>query len=255
MKIVVVSGGFDPLHSGHIKYFNSAKEYGDKLILLLNSDKWLENKKGKFFMPFQERYSILINLKMIDDVFDFDDDDIGSCCNGLKKIKKLYRRDKIIFCNGGDRNKKNIPELKVDGIDFRFGVGGNNKINSSSWILKDYKYDNEERVWGRFYNLFKDNQVKVKELVVHSKNGMSYQRHFQRNEIWLVSKGKCKVKFSEEDSNEFKFIKLAKHDTFIIKKGNWHQIINDYEEDCHIIEIQYGEETKEEDIERLHYFE
>ena len=74
MKIIVVSGGFDPIHSGHIEYISSAKTYGEKLIVALNSDNWLIKKKGKFFMPFSERKKILENIKHVDEVIDFDDD-------------------------------------------------------------------------------------------------------------------------------------------------------------------------------------
>ncbi|MGB1530755.1 MAG: adenylyltransferase/cytidyltransferase family protein, partial [Gammaproteobacteria bacterium] len=77
---MVVSGGFDPIHSGHIEYFKSAKQLGDHLIVALNSDKWLINKKGKFFMPFHERQTIISNLGIVDEVIDFDDDQEGSCC-------------------------------------------------------------------------------------------------------------------------------------------------------------------------------
>ena len=141
MKIVIVSGGFDPIHSGHIAYFKSAKSYGDKLLVALNSDIWLENKKGKFFMPFNERKIIIENLSMIDEVIDFVDDSLGSASQALIKIKESYPNDKILFCNGGDRTKDNIPEMQVTDITFKFGVGGEDKKNSSSWILKDYKGD------------------------------------------------------------------------------------------------------------------
>ena len=127
MKISVVSGGFDPLHSGHISYLNSAKKSGNYLIVLLNSDNWLKKKKGKFFLPFKERKIILENLKAVDEVMNFKDDDLNSCIHGLIKIKKKYSKDEIIFCNGGDRTKKNIPEMSLDKIKFKFGVGGNNK--------------------------------------------------------------------------------------------------------------------------------
>ena len=73
MKVIIVSGGFDPLHSGHIAYFKSAKELGDKLIVALNSDEWLKEKKGKFFMPFLERKSIVENLSCVDLVIDFEE--------------------------------------------------------------------------------------------------------------------------------------------------------------------------------------
>ena len=112
-KITVVSGGFDPIHSGHIAYLEEARRYGDVLIVLLNSDTWLENKKGKFFLPFVERKIILENLKLVDAVFGFEDDEKGSCINGLKEIKNKFPKDKIIFCNGGDRTKNNIPEMDL----------------------------------------------------------------------------------------------------------------------------------------------
>ena len=92
MKITVVSGGFDPIHSGHIAYLKEAKKYGDKLIILLNSDNWLCKKKQKFLLPFDERKAVLENLIMVDEVLEFEDDEIGSCINGLKKIKKKYNR-------------------------------------------------------------------------------------------------------------------------------------------------------------------
>ena len=136
MKIILVSGGFDPIHSGHIEYFKSAKSYGDKLIVALNSDNWLEKKKGKFFMPFDERKCIVENLSLVDMVIDFEDDESGSAINALNKIKEMYPNDQIFFANGGDRNKDNIPEMSVDGINFLFSVGGDDKKNSSSWILK-----------------------------------------------------------------------------------------------------------------------
>ena len=183
MKIIVVSGGFDPLHSGHIAYFKSAKELGDFLIVALNSDDWLINKKGKFFMPFEERKSIIENLLCVDLVIDFEDDDIGSAANALTKVKDLYPKDHIVFANGGDRNKENIPEMSVDNITFEFNVGGSDKKNSSSWILKNWQYYHEKRLWGSFYNLFEEDQVKVKELIVDPGKGMSFQKHFKRSEI------------------------------------------------------------------------
>ena len=165
-KIVVVSGGFDPIHSGHIEYFKAARSFGDMLIVAINSDQWLINKKGKFFMPFEERSNIINNLKVVDQVIDFEDDEFGSCALGLEKVKSLYPDCEIVFCNGGDRKEDNIPEMKVQNITFEFGVGGNNKMNSSSEILKDWNFQSEERVWGKFYNLFADNKLKLKELIV-----------------------------------------------------------------------------------------
>lgn len=254
MKIIIVSGGFDPLHSGHIAYFKSAKEHGDKLIVALNSDAWLENKKGKFFMPFNERKTIIENINFIDQVIDFKDDDLGSCINGLEKIKSLYPDDELFFANGGDRNNSNIPEMSVSGIEFLFGVGGDNKKNSSSWILKNWQYYHEERLWGSFYNLFEEEQVKVKELIVHPGKGMSFQKHFKRSEIWMVSKGSCVVNYSKDNPDNKKNIQLNKFDHYLVPLGEWHQITNPFKETCHLIEIQYGEACVEDDIERTEYY-
>ena len=254
-KIVVVSGGFDPIHSGHIEYLKAAKLLGDRLIVALNSDQWLIDKKGKFFMPFIERSNIIENLSVVDDVINFDDDNDGSCALGLEKVKNLYPNDEIIFCNGGDRKEDNIPEMKVQDVTFEFGVGGNNKLNSSSVILKDWNFDSEERVWGKFYNLFSDNRLKLKELIVTPGKGMSFQRHFKRNEIWFVSKGACEVNFSASNPENANLITLTTEEVFHVKVGNWHQIINPFDDPCHIIEIQYGDATDESDIERLSYYQ
>ena len=255
MKIVIVSGGFDPLHSGHIEYFKSAKELGEKLIVALNSDEWLIDKKGKFFMPFEERKAIVENLSCVDLVIDFADDELGSARNALIKVKELYPDDNIIFANGGDRNKENIPEMSVNDISFEFGVGGNNKKNSSSLILKNWQYYLEERLWGSFYNLFEDgSEVKVKELIVRPGKGMSFQKHFKRSEIWMVSKGSCIVNFSKDDPDKKEKIQLNKFDHYLVPVGDWHQITNPFDETCHLIEIQYGEACVEDDIERTEYY-
>jgi len=254
MKIIIVSGGFDPLHSGHIAYFKAAKELGNKLIVALNSDDWLVKKKGKFFMPFFERKAIVENLSCVDLVVDFEDDELGSATNALIKIKEMYPDDELIFANGGDRNKGNIPEMSVGNIRFEFSVGGDDKKNSSSWILKNWQYYYEERLWGSFYNLFEEDQVKVKELIVDSGKGMSFQKHFKRSEIWMVSKGSCIVNYSNDNPDNKKNIQLNKFDHYLVPLGKWHQITNPFDKTCHIIEIQYGEECSEEDIERTEYY-
>ena len=254
MKIIIVSGGFDPIHSGHIAYFKAAKKLGDKLVVALNSDDWLVNKKGKFFMPFNERKAIIDNLSSVDSVIDFDDDAQGSATNALIKVKELYPNDDIAFANGGDRNQGNITEMSVEGIEFLFSVGGDDKKNSSSWILKKWQYYHEERLWGSFYNLFEEEHVKVKELIVHPGKGMSFQKHFKRHEIWLVSKGSCIVNYSKDDPNKKENIQLNKFDHYLVPLGEWHQITNPFKETCHLIEIQYGDECVEDDIERTEYY-
>ena len=138
--IILVSGGFDPIHSGHIKLINDAHKYGD-VVVLLNSDVWLRNKKGKEFLSFDERKIIMQNIKGVVDVLDFDDSD-KSCVDGILKAKQLFQNNIIKFANGGDRNNNTTPEKEFcdkNNIETLFGIGGNNKSNSSSWILKKWK--------------------------------------------------------------------------------------------------------------------
>ena len=254
IKRIVVSGGFDPIHSGHIEYFKSARKLGDYLIVALNSDEWLIHKKGKFFMPFNERKAIIENLSFVDEVVGFEDDDRGSAIHALEKVKSKYPNSEIIFANGGDRNKDNIPEMAVQGIEFIFGVGGEDKKNSSSWILKEWQYYHEERIWGSFYNLFEKDNVKVKELIVKPGKGTSFQKHLKRSEIWLVSEGACVIQYSKDLPDNKKKIKLERFDHYLVPLGEWHQITNPFDETCNIIEIQYGEACVEDDIERTEYY-
>lgn len=136
--IVLVTGGFDPIHGGHIDYFNAAKQLGDILIVGVNSDAWLERKKGQYFMPITERVQIIENLKMVDNCILFNDND-NTAIEAIKNVKALYPNCEIIFANGGDRTKDNIPEMVFDDVEFVFGVGGTDKKNSSSDILRKWK--------------------------------------------------------------------------------------------------------------------
>ena len=137
----IVSGGFDPIHEGHIEMIKSAAAQSDGVILLLNSDEWLCRKKGKNFMSYKTRFSICSYLKNVVDVLDFDDSD-NSASDGIRKVREKYPHDRLVFANGGDRTKENIPECEVCkscNVDLAFGVGGENKANSSSWLLADWK--------------------------------------------------------------------------------------------------------------------
>ena len=138
-NIILVSGGFDPIHSGHIKLINDANKYGD-VVVLLNSDAWLRNKKGKEFLPFSERRLIMKNIKGVLEVIEFNDSD-KTCIDGIKKAKSIFKDKVIKFANGGDRNNNTTPEKKFcdeNNIETLFGIGGSDKSNSSSWILKKW---------------------------------------------------------------------------------------------------------------------
>ena len=260
-KVVVVSGGFDPLHSGHIAYLKEARALGDRLIVAINSDDWLESKKGRFFMPQSERAEIVKNLAFVDRVYanNPEDDKDGSCKGVLRKLLNTMPDVELVFANGGDRTSTNIPEMQINNkrLSFKFGVGGSDKKNSSSWILKEWKYFTEKRVWGEFSNLFEDDKVKVKELIIEPGQGISYQRHFKRSELWFVSKGIINVKhaLASEGPDNPRVHTLKTDDQIHIRVGDYHQAYNPFSEPCHIIEIQYGEETDEADIERLEYYD
>ena len=141
--VVLVTGGFDPLHSGHLAYFKAAKKLGDKLIVGINSDSWLERKKGKNFLPLNERYEIVSALKYVDNCILFNDED-GTAIEAIRNVIMLYPFDRIIFANGGDRVEGNTPEedaklFPEKDIIFQYGVGGLDKKNSSSWILQKWE--------------------------------------------------------------------------------------------------------------------
>lgn len=249
MKIVVVTGGFDPLHSGHIEYIRAARKLGDRLIVGLNSDAWLARKKGQPFMPFNERRIVVGSLKDVDITMEFNDDD-GSAISLLNDLKKSYPYAEIIFANGGDRTKTNIPETLVDGVTFAFGVGGENKMNSSSWILQEWKAPKTLRPWGYYRILHEVDGCKVKELTIDPGKSLSMQKHFNRNEYWLVSEGMCDVNSMLDTGYALPTKTLSKHKSYHIPVGEWHRLNNPYNEPCRIVEIQYGGECVEEDIER-----
>ena len=247
MKIVLVTGGFDPIHSGHILYLQEAKKLGDLLVVGVNSDSWLERKKGRSFMPFLERINILQNIKCVDFVTGFDDND-GSAKHAIRLVRQSYPHDKIIFANGGDRIQSNTLEIDTtdSNIEFMFGVGGEDKKNSSSWILNDWSAPKTKRPWGYYRILHNVSGVKVKELTVKPWHQLSMQRHYKRNEFWMVTEGEATIK-SLGITN--KTIKVQEH-TFIPKEY-WHQLWNNTSNLLKIVEIQYGEDCIEEDIERF----
>jgi len=257
MKIVIVTGGFDPVHSGHIAYLKAARELGDRLIVGVNSDQWLERKKGKSFMPVTERVSIIENLKPVDGVLLFNDND-GSAVEAIKNVRQLYPDADLVFANGGDRTNVNIPEMSFedDRLTFEFGVGGTNKANSSSWILKDWEAPKVKREWGYYRNLYDGDGFKVKELVIAPHSALSMQQHKHRSETWNIVSGKASVvtnhRITSDPFDGANIWQLHKDNPFNISKNTWHQGRNDNDEPAHIVEIWKGDskELTEDDIER-----
>jgi cytidyltransferase-like protein len=247
--IVVVSGGFDPVHSGHISLLNHADHLGDHVVVGLNSDAWLERKKGRAFMPWRERMTVLDNLHMVGEVIAFDDSD-GTACNAIQQVREKYPNNKIIFANGGDRTSKNIPEMVFDDVEFVFGVGGEDKANSSSWILEEWKAPKTLRPWGYYRVLHEVPGMKVKELTVMPGQHLSMQRHQDRAEHWHVSSGTATVYTINRKSDQEPLGTFGQHQHIHINRNEWHQLCNETDQPLKIVEIQYGPNCTEEDIER-----
>ena len=147
-KLSLVTGGFDPIHSGHISYFTRAKDFSDYLVVGINTEEWLTRKKGQYFQSWVERAEIIRHLNMVDAVISYDDSD-DSSCEGIAKCLEIA--ETVVFCNGGDRGKDNTPEtIKYKDnprVQFEYGIGGEDKRNSSSWILKGY-FERQRKLLG-----------------------------------------------------------------------------------------------------------
>ena len=250
MKIILVTGGFDPLHSGHIEYFKAAKQLGNLLVVGINSDAWLARKKGRAFMPVAERKAIIENLYQVHKVIEFDDSD-GSAIDAIRQVKEMFPRDTVVFANGGDRTKDNIPEMIFEDVEFVFGVGGTNKANSSSWILEEWRTPKTGRAWG-YYRVLHEvgNHVKLKELTVNPKTCLSMQRHQDRAEHWFVAEGTATVYSIDQSSDMDLLGEYTQHQHIHINRTQWHKLCNETDQPLRVIEIQYGENCVEEDIER-----
>ena len=254
--IALITGGFDPLHSGHLALIKSASEMSQFVAVGLNSDDWLYRKKGYVYMPFLERKEILESIADVHKVFGFSDAD-DTACRAIQKTAWLYPRpvEKIIFCNGGDRTEDNIPEMNFQPLagrpedpdpvmEFAFGVGGTDKKNSSSELVR------VERDWG-YWQVLKDyGTTKVKELTIFPGKKISYQRHFKRSELWFVIEGECTIRGVRENAIIRPSSTMKLHAYQNIAVGMWHDIKNHTDELCRIVEIQYGEACEEIDIER-----
>lgn len=254
-KIVLISGGFDPIHSGHISYFNAAKNLGDALVVALNSNEWLIRKKGNYLLDWNERAIIINSLTMVDDVIAFDDSD-NSASLAIEGLLNKY--EKVIFANGGDRNNENIPELNHfksnRNISFTFNVGGDEKLNSSSWITNNFLKrnkiynDHSESVacpWGSFSIINEGDGYKVKKIIVLSGEKLSLQFHHHRSEYWVIVSGVAEVSLGNKN------YKKQKGDFIFIPFLEKHRIKNIGNEKLIFIEVSLGKYLEEDDIVRI----
>jgi D-beta-D-heptose 7-phosphate kinase/D-beta-D-heptose 1-phosphate adenosyltransferase len=217
----MLSGGFDPLHTGHLNMIRKASMYGS-VIIALNSDDWLIRKKGYFLQSFEERKALLENLRHVFSVVSVDDTD-GTVLKALEEYRPTY------FGNGGDRKADNTPEVslcnKLD-IDCIWNLGDPSTDNiHSSFIMRKNRV---ERAWGHYEVLVDTPWCKVKRLVVNPGKSTSKQYHNERTEFMF--------------SKDFQVM---------VKPGQIHQIVNHDDKDLlEIIEVQTGN-CIEDDIVRI----
>lgn len=245
MVIALITGGFDPIHKGHIELIKEAQKIG-RVVVGLNSDQWLKNKKGMNFMPFEERKAILEMMTGVLLATGFNDTD-GTAIDAIRVVQNLFPNEAVVFCNGGDRTDKNIPEYDYcvkHQVEMRFGVGGG-KANSSSWLLSNWGRNQESRPWGSFKTIYTSGrQIKVKELTVEPGKSTSYQVHENRAEYWFVTEGTATVEIDDTEYTQ----EVGTQITVLPKV--WHRIRNDAGQPLKIVEVQYGEDCSEADIKR-----
>ncbi|MCF7815422.1 MAG: adenylyltransferase/cytidyltransferase family protein [Candidatus Pacebacteria bacterium] len=218
MKRITISGGFDPIHPGHIAMIEDAKKFGE-VHVIVNSDDWLIRKKGFFFQPWTDRKKIL--EAYTPHVYDVDDSD-GTVCEALRRIRPDY------FGNGGDRGKTNTPELNVCeelGIEPVFELGGG-KYSSSSALNAKQRVSTR---WGWFDVILDMHALKVKMLHIEAGKSLSLQKHGDRSEFFFMPTGEVRVNLP----------------------GVWHVLEAPSDQDLDVLEVQMGI-SAEEDIDKIH---
>lgn len=218
IKRIAISGGFDPMHPGHIAMIEGAMKHGE-VHIIVNSDDWLIRKKGFFFQPWVDRKKIL--EAYTPHIHAVDDSD-GTVCEALRRIKPDY------FGNGGDRGKTNTPELSVCeelGIEPVFELGGGKYSSSSALNAK-------QRVatrWGWYDVILDMHRLKVKMLHLEPGKSLSLQRHDDRSEFFFMPNGEMRVNLP----------------------GVWHVLEAPEDQSMEVLEVQVGT-SSEGDIEKIH---
>jgi D-beta-D-heptose 7-phosphate kinase/D-beta-D-heptose 1-phosphate adenosyltransferase len=226
---VAVSGGFDPLHIGHVRMFEEARKLGDKLVVILNNDNWLRDKKGFAFMPQHERKELIEAFPFVDKVI------------YTKHLPNEYHLDKsvvrelrdlrpAIFANGGDRKPDGdpVPEVALCedlGIEVAYNVGAGGKVQSSSWMIGAASRDvrRSVRPWGEFYNWDTGTGWHLKTLYIKPGMRLSLQYHHHRAEQWILLEGDATATIGPKKGS-LKRVALKKHQVFVVPKGHIHRL-------------------------------
>ena len=247
-RVVAVSGGFDPLHIGHVRMFEAARKLGDKLVVIMNNDHWLRMKKGFTFMPQKERAEIIRHLPFVDKVV-FTDHKKGDTDKSVSRTLAKVRPD--IFANGGDRFSKNVPEVAVCkklGIKMVFNVGQGGKVQSSSWMINNSRRPASKtiRPWGEYYGWDEGSEWNLKTIYIKPKKRLSLQYHHHREEWWLLVEGDATATVHE--GKKILTIPLRKGEVFRVGKKQIHRLSS--KKGGVVVEVAYGP-FDENDIVRL----
>ena len=251
----LVSGGFDPVHIGHVQMFKEAGKLADNVVVLLNSDDWLVRKKGKSFMDAEHRKSILEELKCVDKVIIQTSDNDDSSSNAIMNFAIKYADSKICFCNGGDRkDNKTIRESGICNkyeVALEYGIGGDYKAASSSELLNNYTTHEVERPWGRYKQLHSDKGYVVKELIIDPGQSLSDQFHLHRSEHWIVLEGIGHLKQGPTRQMPEREFYIPSGESVFIRPSQTHKLTNPGKVPLRIVEVWSGEILEETDIQRL----
>lgn len=256
--LVITSGGFDPLHAGHISAFERMSRIGE-LCVILNSDAWLRKKKEKCFLDQFNRFRILKSNKFVANVtFQFDDDknDVISTLAWLVDNKKY---DRFVFAKSGDRTHENSPEYEwclANDVEW-LEVESDYPDLHSSRILSDWQNQIINRSWGAYFTTvpYEIDGLKFKPKVLQIQVGaeLSYQKHEHRHELWFVFEGEGVARVEEGEENGYiheRYVNLQEEKQVIVKRGQKHSIKNTGTIPLTILEWQIGEEVSEADITR-----
>ncbi len=248
---MAVSGGFDPLHIGHVRMLKEARRLGDKLVVILNNDNWLRNKKGFVFMAEKERKEVIEMFPFVDKVVLTEhkiSDPDRSVVRALRKLKPA------IFANGGDRKPEGDPVPEVElckelGIKMVYNIGHGGKVQSSSWMLGRARRDSVRgvRPWGEYYEWDAGEKWYVKTLYISAGKRISLQYHHKRAERWILVEGDAYA-ITVINGKETK-TKLKLGEPFSVDRGTVHRLGSI--KGGVIAEIALGSSFDESDIIRL----